>query len=140
MREGAFSGRTALVTGASRGIGAATALELARQGAHVILTARTAGALEEVEEAIFAAGGSATIAPLDLTENDGIARLAEGLQFESRADDGLVEAARSLHHGFVLGVQWHPEWRVMETPFYHAIFRAFGQACRQHQQNRLDSR
>ncbi len=96
MREGAFSGRTALVTGASRGIGAATALELARQGAHVILTARTAGALEEVEEAIFAAGGSATIAPLDLAENDGISRLAEAISGRWAALDLLVLNAATL--------------------------------------------
>ena len=68
-----LSGKLALVTGASRGIGAATAEALAREGAHVILVARTAKALEEVEDRIHAAGGSATIAPLDLTdaeEND----------------------------------------------------------------------
>ncbi|HEY0113039.1 MAG TPA: SDR family NAD(P)-dependent oxidoreductase [Allosphingosinicella sp.] len=68
--------RLALVTGASRGIGAATAEALAREGAHVILTARTASDLEQVEERIHAAGGNATIAPLDLTESDSISRLA----------------------------------------------------------------
>ena len=72
----AFAGKIALVTGASRGIGAATATALAAQGAHVILTARTAKDLEAVEDAIFGAGGSATIAPLDLTDGDSIARLA----------------------------------------------------------------
>ncbi len=71
-----FEGRVALVTGASRGIGAATAKALAAQGAHVIITARTAKDLEAVEDAIFEAGGSATIAPLDLTDGDSIARLA----------------------------------------------------------------
>lgn len=71
-----FEGKIALVTGASRGIGAATATALAAQGAHVILTARTAKDLEAVEDAIFDAGGSATIAPLDLTDGDSIARLA----------------------------------------------------------------
>lgn len=71
-----FEGKIALVTGASRGIGAATAKALAAQGAHVILTARTAKDLEAVEDGIFDAGGSATIAPLDLTDGDSIARLA----------------------------------------------------------------
>ena len=65
-----FAGKLALVTGASRGIGAATAEALAAAGAHVILVARTATALEAVEERIHAAGGSATIAPLDLTDGE----------------------------------------------------------------------
>lgn len=76
MTERFLAGRIALVTGASRGIGAATAEALAGAGAHVVLTARTAADLEAVEERIHAAGGSATIAPLDLTESDSIARLA----------------------------------------------------------------
>ncbi len=71
-----FSGKLALVTGASRGIGAATAEELARAGAHVILVARTAKALEDIEERIHQAGGSATIAPLDLTDGESIGKLA----------------------------------------------------------------
>lgn len=71
-----LSGRLALVTGASRGIGAATAEALAAAGAHVILVARTASALEEVEERIHAAGGMATIAPLDLTDGENIGKLA----------------------------------------------------------------
>jgi NAD(P)-dependent dehydrogenase (short-subunit alcohol dehydrogenase family) len=72
----AFAGKLALVTGASRGIGAATAEALAAGGAHVILVARTASALEEVEERIHQAGGSATIAPLDLTDGEAIGKLA----------------------------------------------------------------
>jgi NAD(P)-dependent dehydrogenase (short-subunit alcohol dehydrogenase family) len=71
-----FAGQLAVVTGASRGIGAATAQALAAAGAHVILTARTVRELEAVEEAIHAAGGQATIAPMDLAEPDAIARLA----------------------------------------------------------------
>src|SRR6059058_3069502 len=71
-----FSDRLALVTGASRGIGAATAEALAAAGAHLILVARTASALEEVEERIHDVGGSATIAPLDLTEGESIGKLA----------------------------------------------------------------
>lgn len=96
MTDLPLSGKTALVTGASRGIGAATATALATQGAHVILTARTAGALEEIEEAIYAAGGSATIAPLDLAENEGVARLAGAIAERWPALDLLVLNAASL--------------------------------------------
>jgi len=71
-----LSGKLALVTGASRGIGAATAEALAAEGAHVILVARTASALEEVEDRIHEAGGTATIAPLDLTDGESIGKLA----------------------------------------------------------------
>jgi NAD(P)-dependent dehydrogenase (short-subunit alcohol dehydrogenase family) len=76
MSEPFLTGRIALLTGASRGIGAATAEALAGAGAHVVLTARTASDLELAEERIHRAGGTATIAPLDLTETDSIARLA----------------------------------------------------------------
>jgi NAD(P)-dependent dehydrogenase (short-subunit alcohol dehydrogenase family) len=92
----AFEGQLALVTGASRGIGAATAEALAREGAHVILTARTAEALEEVEDRVHAAGGSATIAPLDLTESDSIARLAAAIAGRWQALDILVLNAATL--------------------------------------------
>jgi NAD(P)-dependent dehydrogenase (short-subunit alcohol dehydrogenase family) len=88
--------RLALVTGASRGIGAATAEALAAQGAHVILTARTPGGLEEVEERIFAAGGNATIAPLDIAEAGGVARLAAAIAGRWEALDILVLNAATL--------------------------------------------
>jgi short-subunit dehydrogenase len=91
-----LANQVALVTGASRGIGAATARALAAQGAHVVLTARTAGGLEEVEEAIHAAGGSATIAPMDLTENESIARLAAAVEGRWPALDVLVLNAATL--------------------------------------------
>ena len=91
-----FEGKLALVTGASRGIGAATAESLAREGAHVVLTARTATGLEEVEERIHAAGGSATIAPLDLTDGDSIARLAQAISSRWDALDMLVLNAAML--------------------------------------------
>jgi NAD(P)-dependent dehydrogenase (short-subunit alcohol dehydrogenase family) len=71
-----LEGRVALVTGSSRGIGAATAKALAAAGAHVVLNGRKVRDLEAVEDAIHEAGGTSTIAPLDLTEPDGIARLA----------------------------------------------------------------
>jgi len=91
-----LEGRLALVTGASRGIGAATAEALAAEGAHVILTARTAASLEEIESRIHDAGGSATIAPLDLTEGDSIARLATAFVERWQALDILVLNAAML--------------------------------------------
>jgi len=91
-----LSGKLALVTGASRGIGAATAEALGKAGAHVILTARTSGGLEEVEERIHALGGSATIAPLDLTENDSIARLATAVGSRWSSLDIIVLNAAML--------------------------------------------
>ncbi len=91
-----FAGRIALVTGASRGIGAAIAERLAADGAHVVLTARTAKDLEAVEERIFAAGGSATIAPLDLTESGSIDRLAAALRERWGKIDYMVLNAAML--------------------------------------------
>ena len=67
--------RIALVTGASRGIGYHAALAFAREGAHVIAVARTVGGLEELDDAIRAEGGSATLVPLDLTDYEAIDRL-----------------------------------------------------------------
>ncbi|HWM81030.1 MAG TPA: SDR family NAD(P)-dependent oxidoreductase [Pseudolabrys sp.] len=74
-----LAGRIALVTGASRGIGAAAALALAAEGAHVVAVARTVGGLEELDDGITAAGGTATLVPLDLKDTDGILRLALAL-------------------------------------------------------------
>jgi len=93
---GALDGKLALVTGASRGIGAATAIALGAAGAHVVLTARTPKGLEEVEETIFNAGGSATIAPLDLAENEAIGRLATAIGERWKALDVLVLNAGML--------------------------------------------
>jgi NAD(P)-dependent dehydrogenase (short-subunit alcohol dehydrogenase family) len=91
-----LAGKLALVTGASRGIGAATAEALAAAGAHVILVARSAPALEEVEERIHQAGGSATIAPLDLTEGEGIGKLAVAVAERWKKLDVLVLNAAML--------------------------------------------
>ncbi|MBK6706040.1 MAG: SDR family NAD(P)-dependent oxidoreductase [Sphingomonadales bacterium] len=93
---GGLQGRIALVTGASRGIGAATAEKLAAEGAHVILTARTAKDLEAVEQRIFEAGGNATIAPMDLTEAGNNERLASAVRERWGKLDMLVLNAAIL--------------------------------------------
>jgi NAD(P)-dependent dehydrogenase (short-subunit alcohol dehydrogenase family) len=74
-----LTNKTALITGASRGIGRAAALMLARAGAHVIAIARTVGGLEELDDAIRAEGGSATLTPLDMRDYPGIYRLTPAL-------------------------------------------------------------
>jgi NAD(P)-dependent dehydrogenase (short-subunit alcohol dehydrogenase family) len=91
-----LAGKLALVTGASRGIGAATAEALGAGGAHVVLVARSSKALEQVEERIHAAGGSATIAPLDLTEGDSIGKLASAVAERWQKLDVLVLNAAML--------------------------------------------
>jgi len=96
MTEKPLADQIALVTGAGRGIGAATAKALAAAGAHVVLTARTSGGLEEVEEAIFKAGGTATIAPVDLTQADSVSRLATALAERWQRLDILVLGAATL--------------------------------------------
>jgi len=78
----------------------------------------------------LAGWAGAPTARVNSVHGQGIDRLAEGLQIEAVAEDGLIEAARSTAHRFVLGVQWHPEWRVADNSFYHSIFHAFGDACR----------
>lgn len=89
-----MEGRVALVTGASRGIGAATAEALAARGAHVVLTARTAEDLESVEDRIHHAGGTATIAPMDLAEDGVIAKLAAAIgERWDRLDTLVINAA-----------------------------------------------
>lgn len=89
-----LDGQIAVVTGASRGIGAATAVALAQAGAHVVLVARDAGGLEAVEDQIHASGGQATIAPLDIAEGDNVARLAAAIaQRWDRLDVLVLNAA-----------------------------------------------
>lgn len=91
-----LAGQTALVTGASRGIGAATAKALAEAGAHVILVARKVKALEAVEDEIHALGGTSTIAPLDLTEPESVTRLATAIAGRWQSLDILCLAAGYL--------------------------------------------
>ncbi|MBA3667245.1 MAG: SDR family NAD(P)-dependent oxidoreductase [Sphingomonas sp.] len=109
-----FAGKLALVTGASRGIGAAAAEALAEAGAHVILTARTATALEIVEDRIHQAGGNATIAPLDLTETDHIKKLAEAVAGRWGSLDILILNAAMLGS---LGPVEHLDGKELEKVF-----------------------
>jgi NAD(P)-dependent dehydrogenase (short-subunit alcohol dehydrogenase family) len=85
-----LASRVALVTGASRGIGYATARALAKQGAHIVAVARTQGGLEELDDEIRKDGGSATLVPLSLTDVDGIARLGAALNERHGKLDILV--------------------------------------------------
>ena len=91
-----LAGRIALVTGASRGIGYATALALAQAGAHVVAVARTVGGLEELDDEIRAAGSSATLVPLDLRDTEGIARLGDALRERYQRLDVLIGNAGIL--------------------------------------------
>lgn len=88
--------RIALVTGASRGIGRAVALELAREGAHVVAVARTTGALEELDNEIRSIGGTATLVPLDLKDGAAFPRLAGALAERWKKLDILIGNAGVL--------------------------------------------
>jgi NAD(P)-dependent dehydrogenase (short-subunit alcohol dehydrogenase family) len=98
-----LTSRIALVTGASRGIGYATALALARAGAHVVAVARTQAGLEELDDEIRQAGGSATLVPLNLTDTDGIARLGAALHERHGKLDILVGNAGTAGPSSPLG-------------------------------------
>ncbi|MCX7347960.1 MAG: SDR family NAD(P)-dependent oxidoreductase [Alphaproteobacteria bacterium] len=91
-----LEGRVALVTGASRGLGASAALALARQGAHIIATARTEGGLTELDDAIKAVGGSATLVPVDIKDFPAIDRLGAAIYERWKKLDILVGNAGVL--------------------------------------------
>jgi NAD(P)-dependent dehydrogenase (short-subunit alcohol dehydrogenase family) len=120
-----LANRIALVTGTSRGIGAATALALARAGAHVVAVARTVGGLEELDDAIRAVGGTATLVPLDVTDTDGIVRLAAALDARYQRLDvlvgnaGLVGPSSPLDH--VPAKDWDAVMAVNVTANFHLI-------------------
>jgi NAD(P)-dependent dehydrogenase (short-subunit alcohol dehydrogenase family) len=114
MADGPLAGKVALVTGSGRGIGAATAKALAKAGAHVVLTARTTRELEAVEEVIHQARGTATIAPMDLTQSDSIARLANAISDRWNKLDILVINAAILP-------QLTPVTQIEQQFFNHAL-------------------
>ncbi|MBR0655204.1 SDR family NAD(P)-dependent oxidoreductase [Plastoroseomonas arctica] len=123
-----LAGRVALVTGASRGIGAAVAIELARRGAHLVLTARTQGGLEETDDAIRATGGTATLLPLDLVkQQDQIDAIGPSLYERFGRLDIVVHAAGAINRltpvahiepgdwNQVLGVTLSAAWRLIRS-------------------------
>jgi NAD(P)-dependent dehydrogenase (short-subunit alcohol dehydrogenase family) len=122
-----LAGRIALITGASRGIGAAVAKRFAMEGAHVILIARTIGGLEEVDDAIKANGGQATLVPSDLTDFEALDTLGPSLLERFDKLDVFVGNAGALgemtplsHYDAkawheVFDVNVHANWRLIRT-------------------------
>jgi NAD(P)-dependent dehydrogenase (short-subunit alcohol dehydrogenase family) len=122
-----LEGAVALVTGASRGIGAALAIELGRLGAHVVITGRIQGALEETDDAIRAAGGQATLLPLDLQEVAQIDAIGPTIFQRFGRLDVLVHNAGALGKltpvshiapddwADVVGVNLTASWRLIRT-------------------------
>lgn len=106
----ALAGRVAVVTGATRGIGYAVALALAKSGAHVVATGRTQGGLGELDDAIKAEGGSSTLAPFDISDFDAIDRLGAALYSRFGKIDALVANAGMLGPLTPLGHVDPNEW------------------------------
>lgn len=134
MAKNRLEGKVALITGASRGIGAACAKRLAQEGAHVILAARTVGGLEDVDNEIQALGGQATLVPLDLSEQNKIEELSAVIAERFGKLDILVGNAGMLgelsptwdltpkiwNTAFDLNV--HANWRLIRS--FHPLLKA----------------
>lgn len=140
--------RVALVTGASRGIGAAVAIELARRGVHMVITARTQGGLEETDDTIRRQGGSATLLPMDLTDGPALDPIGPSLFERFGRLDILVHNAGALGRltpvPHILPLDWEAviavnltaTWRLIRTcgplllaaPAGRAVFVTTGRA------------
>lgn len=126
LRQAADDRRIVLVTGASRGLGRALALALAAGGAHCILTARTVGALEELDDAIVASGGAKpTLVPLDLREADRIDQLGAAIHERFGRLDGLAACAAILGRlspvGHLPPKVWNEVFQVNTTANYRLL-------------------
>ncbi|MCM0019668.1 MAG: SDR family NAD(P)-dependent oxidoreductase [Tagaea sp.] len=121
--SGRLAGRIAVVTGASRGIGRAVALRFAAEGAHVVALGRTVGALEELDDEIGKAGGSATLVPVDLTELDKLDALGPSLYQRFGRADVFVANAGAL--GTLGPLAHHPpkDWEAAFAVNVHANWR-----------------
>lgn len=137
MSDKPLNDRIVVVTGASRGIGRAVALEIARAGAHVVAVARTVGGLEELDDAILAVGGTATLVPLDLKDFDAIDRLGAALAASAYLKPTLVDGRRAqdltpLGHvdvkvwDEVMAVNVTANWRLIRSfdPLLETVARA----------------
>ena len=118
-----LGGQVAVVTGASRGIGAATAIELARRGAHVVLTARTQGGLEETDDAIRAFGGASTLLPLDLADGPALDMLGPSVMERFGRLDILLGNAATLGALTPLGHIQEQDWAAAITLNMTATWR-----------------
>ena len=120
-----LASRIALITGASRGIGFATALALAKAGAHIIAVARTQGGLEELDDAIRTVGGTATLVPLNVTDLDGLSRLGAALHERHGKLDILVGnagiAGPSSPLGHIELKQWNEVMAINVTANFQLI-------------------
>lgn len=122
---GPLADRLALITGATRGIGQALAVALARNGAHIVAVGRTQGALEELDDAVRAVGAAATLAPLDMRDYAGLYRLASALEARHHRLDVLVGNAAIFGHRAPLGhvepSLWDDVLAVNVTANWHLI-------------------
>ena len=133
VTEGRLVGRVALITGASRGLGAAVAERFAAEGAHLILVARTQAGLEETDDRVRSAGGTATLVPLDLTKFDEIDRMAAAVAQRFGRLDVLVGNAGLLPPLTPVGHLSPKDWQAtidLNLTANWRLIRAFDQGLR----------